>query len=163
MSAKTPKTQISGSVDNNPKSRAWARFFVTSSLLVERVEAALKEAGLPGLAWYDVLWVLEDSEQGKLRLHELATRVVVARYNLTRLADRLESEGLIRREPCAEDRRGAWCVITPAGRAMRKRMWPVYEAQVNVCFGDLITREEAAVMAGALEKVRRHLRGEAQA
>jgi DNA-binding MarR family transcriptional regulator len=162
MSAKPPKTQISGPVENNPKSRAWARFFVTSSLLLERVEAALKEGGLPGLAWYDLLLVLEDSEEGKLRLHELATRVVVARYNLTRLADRLESDGLIRREPCAEDRRGAWCVITPAGRAMRKRMWPVYEAQVNACFSDLITREEATVMAGALEKVRRHLRGEAQ-
>ena len=159
-----PHTQspVSGPVASNPKSRAWARLFVTSSLLVEKVEAALKEAGLPGLAWYDVLWVLESSEQGQLRLHELAARVVVARYNLTRLADRLENEGLITRKPCEEDRRGAWCVITQAGRALRKRMWPIYEAQVNTCFSDLITREEAIAMDGALEKVRRHLRGEPQ-
>jgi hypothetical protein len=73
-----------------------------------------------------------------------------------------ELGAIVRREPCAEDRRGAWCVITPAGRALRKRMWPVYEALVNACFGDLITREEAMVMAGALEKVRRHLRGDGQ-
>ncbi|MFM9969892.1 MAG: MarR family winged helix-turn-helix transcriptional regulator [Burkholderiales bacterium] len=146
--------------DVNPKSRAWARLFVTSALLVEKVEAALKQAGFPSLAWYDVLWVLEDSEEGRLRLHDLAARVVVARYNLTRLADRLEAEGLITREPCEEDRRGAWCVITPTGRALRKRMWPAYEAQVNESFSNLITREEATVMAGALEKVRRRLRGE---
>lgn len=156
----TTKNIVSGPIESNPKSRAWARFFVTSSLLVERIEAALKDAGLPNLAWYDVLWVLEDSAEGQLRFHELAARVVATRYNLTRLADRLESEGLIRREPCAEDRRGAWCVLTPAGRALRKRMWPVYEAEVNACFSDLITREEASVIAGALEKVRRHLRGE---
>jgi DNA-binding MarR family transcriptional regulator len=116
----------------------------------------LKELKLPS----NVLWVLENSEHGQLRSHELAERVVAARYNLTRLADRLEREGFISREPCAEDRRGAWCVITPAGRALRKRMWPIYEAQVNACFGDLITQEEAVIMDGALEKVRRHLRGE---
>jgi DNA-binding MarR family transcriptional regulator len=154
------KATTSSLVASNPKSRAWARLFVTSSLLFERVETALKAAKLPGLAWYDVLWVLENSEHGQLRSHELAERVVAARYNLTRLADRLEREGFISREPCAEDRRGAWCVITPAGRALRKRMWPIYEAQVNACFGDLITQEEAVIMDGALEKVRRHLRGE---
>lgn len=147
---------------DEPKRRAWARLYVTSSLLMERVETALKNAGLPGLAWYDVLWVLDDSAQGQLRFHELAQRVVLARYNLTRLADRLEDEGLIMRKPCEEDRRGAWCAITPAGRALRKRMWPIYEAQVNTYFSDFITREEASVIDGALEKVRRHLRGEPQ-
>ena len=141
------------------KARAWARLYVTSSLLMERVEAALKDAGLPGLSTYDVLWVLEDSG-GRMRLHELASKVVIARYNLTRLADRLESEGLIAREPCEEDRRGAWCVLTPAGRALRRRMWPVYEAQVNEGFANLISRDEANVMAAALEKVRKRLREE---
>lgn len=141
------------------KARAWARLYVTSSLLLERVEAALKNAGLPGLSTYDVLWVLEDSG-GRMRLHELAAKVVIARYNLTRLADRLEADGLIEREPCEEDRRGAWCVLTPAGRALRRKMWPVYEAQVNESFAALITRDDANAIATALEKVRKHLRGE---
>ena len=145
------------SPEADPKSRAWARLFVTTALLMERVEAALKTAGLPSLAWYDVLWVLEEGG-GRLRMHELATRVVLSRYNLTRLADRLEDEGLIRRERSDEDRRGAYCVLTDKGRTLRRRMWPVYKAQVDSAFSERITLEEARTMATALEKVRVHLR-----
>jgi DNA-binding MarR family transcriptional regulator len=141
------------------KSRAWARFFVTSALLLESVETALKDAKLPPLAWYDLLWILENAEGGRLRMHDLAARVVLSRYNVTRLADRMEKEGLIARERCEEDKRGAYCVLTPAGRALRRRMWPVYEGRVDACFGDHITIEEARTLAATLEKVQRHLRG----
>ncbi len=153
MAAKTP----SGS---DPKGRAWARFFVTSALLLDRVESALKAAELPPLAWYDLLWILENAEGGRMRMHDLAARVVLSRYNVTRLADRMESEGLIRREACEEDRRGAYCVLTPAGRALRRRMWPVYKAEIDGCFGDLLTSAEAQALTGMMEKVQRKLRGD---
>jgi DNA-binding MarR family transcriptional regulator len=132
---------------------------VTSALLLESVEAALKDAKLPPLAWYDLLWILENAEGGRLRMHDLAARVVLSRYNVTRLADRMEQEGLIARERCEEDKRGAFCVLTAAGRALRKRMWPVYKGRIDACFGEHITVEEARTLAGALEKVQRHLRG----
>lgn len=154
----SPRNQKS-SVGSDVKARAWARLFVTGALLVERVESALKSADLPALAWYDVLWILE-SAGGRLRMHDLASRVVLSRYNLTRLADRLEAEGLIQRERSAEDRRGAYCVLTPKGEALRRRMWPVYKEQIDACFGDVITLEEARTMTTALDKVRRHLKGE---
>jgi DNA-binding MarR family transcriptional regulator len=145
--------------ESDAKSRAWARLFVTSALLLESVEAALKDAKLPPLAWYDLLWILENAEGGRLRMHDLAARVVLSRYNVTRLADRMEQEGLIARERCEEDKRGAFCVLTAAGRALRKRMWPVYKGRIDACFGEHITVEEARTLAGALEKVQRHLRG----
>jgi DNA-binding MarR family transcriptional regulator len=135
------------------KSRAWARFFVTSALVLEDVEAALKEARLPPLAWYDLLWILENAEGGRMRMHELAGRVVLSRYNVTRLADRMEKEGLIARERCEEDRRGAYCVLTAAGRALRKKMWPVYKGRIDACFGEHITLEEARVLTATLEKI----------
>ncbi len=146
-------------LESDVKSRAWARFFVTSALLLERVEAALKDAKLPPLAWYDLLWILESAEGERLRMHDLAARVVLSRYNVTRLADRMEKAGLIARERCEEDGRGAYCVLTPAGRALRRRMWPVYKGQVDACFGEHITIEEARTLAVTLEKVQRHLRG----
>ena len=144
---------------SDPKGRAWARFFVTSALLLDRVESALKAADLPPLAWYDLLWILENAEGGRMRMHDLAARVVLSRYNVTRLADRMESEGLIRRERCEEDRRGAYCVLTAAGRALRRRMWPVYKAEVDSCFGDVLTIAEAETLIGMLERVQRTLRG----
>lgn len=144
---------------SDPKGRAWARFFVTSALLLDRIESALKAAELPPLAWYDLLWILENAEDGRMRMHDLAARVVLSRYNVTRLADRMESEGLIKRERCEEDRRGAYCVLTPAGRGLRRRMWPVYKAEIDACFGDLLTAAEAQALTGMLEKVQRKLRG----
>ena len=147
--------------ESDPKGRAWARFFVTAALLVDRIESALKAADLPPLAWYDLLWILENAESGRMRMHDLAARVVLSRYNVTRLADRMEQEGVIKRERCEEDRRGAYCVLTPAGRTLRRRMWPVYKAEIDACFGAQLTIEEARTLANMLEKVQRNLRGTA--
>jgi DNA-binding MarR family transcriptional regulator len=158
MAAAKPEKNAS---ESDAKSRAWARLFVTSALLMESVEAALKGAKLPPLAWYDLLWILENAEGQRLRMHDLAARVVLSRYNVTRLADRMEQDGAIKRERCEEDRRGAYCVLTPAGRALRRRMWPVYKSEIDACFGAQLTVEEARALAGMLEKVQRNLRGQA--
>ena len=112
--------------------------FVRATALLERIERALAQAGLPPLAWYDVLWELEKAPERKLRMHDLAERVVLSRSNLTRLADRVENAGLLAREACPNDRRGNFCVITDAGRAMRKKMWPIYRDQIALLLSDLI-------------------------
>src|SRR3981189_2373699 len=94
------------------KMSAWALLLSANSSRLERIETSLAAADLPPLAWYDVLWELEKAPDGRLRMHEIADHTVLSRSNLTRLADRLENAGLIEREICADDRRGAYCVIT---------------------------------------------------
>ena len=136
----------------DPKGHAWAVLLTAHATLVERIEEALAEAELPPLAWYDVLWELEKAEGGRLRMHELARRVVLTRSNLTRLADRLEHAKLIERADTPHDRRGYDCVITRAGLAMRKKMWPAYKAQIERLFSRHITVEEARVIADALAR-----------
>jgi DNA-binding MarR family transcriptional regulator len=137
------------------KGHAWALLLSTHAALVARVEAALAAAGLPPLEWYDVLWELEKADDGRLRMHDLARRVVLSRSNLTRLADRLADEQLIVREPCPEDRRGAYCVITAAGRALRRRMWPIYREAIDARFARHLSDAEAGAMSAALERVLR--------
>src|SRR5262249_42926394 len=134
----------------DPKGHAWALLLAAHATLVEKIEAALSEAGLPPLAWYDVLWELEKAEGGKLRMHELARRVVLSRSNLSRLADRLEGAGLIAREDTPGDRRGYHCVITRAGLATRKKMWPVYRSEIERLFSKHLTLDEARAMGDAL-------------
>jgi len=136
--------------DNDPKGHAWAVLLTAHSALIEKIEAALAQAKLPPLAWYDVLWELEKAEGGRLRMHELARRIVLSRSNLTRLADRLEDAKLIEREDTPHDRRGYHCVITRAGLAMRKKMWPVYKAEIERLFSRHITVEEARTIGDAL-------------
>jgi DNA-binding MarR family transcriptional regulator len=142
----------------DPRQRAWARFVVAQALLVERIEAAFAEAGLPSLDWYDLLWVLERAEHGRLRMADLAEQAVVSRSNVTRLADRLEKAGLVQRMNCPLDGRSTFCVITDKGRALRARMWAVYHRQIDVLFGQHLSAREAKELAAMLERIISSLR-----
>jgi DNA-binding MarR family transcriptional regulator len=131
------------------KAHAWAVLLTAHATLIERVEAALAAAGLPPLAWYDVLWELEKAD-GRLRMRELGERVVLSKSNVSRLADRLEAAGLVERRDAADDGRGYDLALTRAGRAMRKRIWPVYEAQIEALFSRHLSLEEARALGEAL-------------
>jgi DNA-binding MarR family transcriptional regulator len=135
-----------------PKGSVWALFLTAHAVVVEAIEVRLARAGLPGLAWYDVLWALERAGDRRLRMRELAELTVISRSNLTRLVDRLESAGLVVRERAQEDRRGAFAVISAQGRALRRKMWPVYAAAIKDLFEDRLTEREAAVMGDALRR-----------
>ena len=138
---------------DDPKGRAWALLLGAHARVVEAIEADLAAADLPPLTWYDVLWGLEKAAAGRLRMHELAHRIVLSRSNLSRLADRLEAAGLIVRKDSAEDGRGYDLSITRAGRAMRKRMWPIYAAAIERLFAQHVTADEARIMVESLGRV----------
>jgi len=144
--------------ETDAKAHAWAVLLTAHARLVERIEAALAAAQLPPLGWYDVLWALESAAGRQLRMHELAEHVVLSRSNLTRLADRLQDAGLIERTAAAEDRRGAYCVITAAGRVLRRRMWPVYQDAVERYFGAHISEKEATQVGEILARIARAVR-----
>lgn len=127
--------------------RAWARLIRAQQVLLERVEADLKAAGLPPLAWYDVLLELRRAARGQLRQYEIGERVLLSKYNVSRLLDRLEAEGLLTREPCAEDRRGANVAITREGRAAVRKMWPVYARGIEQYFASRFSRQELEQLA----------------
>jgi len=137
----------------SPGLHAWALFLATHATLIEKIEAALAAAELPPLAWYDVLWELEKAQDGKLRMSDLAHAIVLSRSNLTRLIDRLEDAKLTARERCADDRRGAFAVLLPAGREMRRRMWPVYRREIEALFASHLAPKEAEAMSAMLTKV----------
>jgi DNA-binding MarR family transcriptional regulator len=131
---------------------AWRALLRGQAVLVEEVERELAAEGLPPLGWYDVLTEL-DKAGGRLRIHELADAVILSRSGLSRLLDRLEAAGLLRREPHENDRRGAYAAITPAGRKMLARMWPVYERCLAEHFAPQVGSEEARAIRSALDRV----------
>lgn len=112
----------------------WFSFVRSHRALIREIERRLAQADLPAYAWYDALWGVESGKGGTRRMHELADAIVIERYNLTRLVDRLEHEGLVVRARSPEDGRAAYVTITDKGRALRKRMWKIYEAAVNELF-----------------------------
>jgi DNA-binding MarR family transcriptional regulator len=112
----------------------WFSFVRTHRLMIREIERRLAAACLPAYAWYDTLWALETGPGGTRRMHELADALAIERYNLTRLVDRLEQEGLVIRARSAQDGRAAFASITREGRALRKKMWKVYQATVAELF-----------------------------
>ncbi|MFZ5503502.1 MAG: MarR family winged helix-turn-helix transcriptional regulator [Pseudomonadota bacterium] len=137
-----------------PHFLAWARLLRVHQVLLEKVQADLSAAGLPPLEWYDLLLELDMAEGNRLRMYDLGERMVLSRSNLTRLCDRLEKEGLISREQCAEDRRGLFAALTRAGAELRLAMWPVYKRSVEQHFSAHLSEAEADELAAILLKVR---------
>jgi DNA-binding MarR family transcriptional regulator len=96
--------------------RAWRGLLRVHSRMVKALDAELEgEHGL-AVTSYEVLMYLADSPEGRMRMHDLASSVLLSRSGLTRLVDRLEREKLIKRESCDTDARGAFAVLTAAGR-----------------------------------------------
>lgn len=132
---------------------AWRKFLVAHVVLIEQIEQDLAQAALPPLSWYDVLFTLSEAPEQRLRLHELAQAVLLSRSNLTRLVDRLEVAGLIQREQCPSDRRGAFAVITDEGGKMLDRMWTVYRQAIEKYFACHLDANEAKFLVIILNKL----------
>jgi len=96
---------------------------------------------------------LYEAPDRRLRMHELAQRVVLSRSGLTRFVDRLETEGYLTRERSGTDRRGAYAVITERGIAALRQAWPVYARGISQYFAQWLTAEEAEVLGSALERI----------
>ena len=132
---------------------AWIALMRAQRRAMSLVEARLKEAELPPLSWYDALWELEKAGQQGLRPFELERALLFEQYNLSRLAERLVSAGLVERCECPNDRRGQVLKITPEGRALRDRMWAVYGHAIAKVVGARLGAGEAEALAALLRKL----------
>lgn len=132
---------------------AWANLVRTGSTVMQRVEEDLKRQGYPPIAWYDVLWELDKTPEGVLQQGDVQARVLLAQYNFVRLLDRVERAGLIRRVPCRVDGRSNVLHLTEAGRALRRSMWPAYDASIAENLGAHLSAEDAGTLAILLSKL----------
>ena len=152
MSSRPPPT---GPMPSPAAVRAWVNLMRAQRLALANIEHELKAAGLPPLGWYDVLLELVRSENGKLRPYEIEERILLEQHNLSRLLDRMEKQGLVRREAFEEDGRGRWVVVTDAGRAMQSRMWSVYGPAIQKHVGTKLGKASAAQLADLLATLAR--------
>jgi len=138
---------------SEPVTRAWIGLMRARETVLGAIERDLKAAGCPPLAWYDVLLELVRAPEGRLRPFEIEKATLLAQYNLSRLLDRLEREGLVTREPCDDDGRGQWAVITDEGRAAQARTWKVYAKSIQKHVGDRLDDKAAATLADLLGRL----------
>lgn len=132
---------------------AWAGLLRTSKTFARTVEQALKRAGLPPLAWYDVLYLAGLAGEKGVRPFELEDGMLLEQYNISRLLQRMEDEGLVERVECPEDGRGQVVRMTAAGRVMRRRLWAVYGRCIHELVGEKLSGPETEQLSRLLAKL----------
>jgi DNA-binding MarR family transcriptional regulator len=131
----------------------WRTFLRTHAGVMRELERELVAAtGMP-LGWYDVLLQLAEAPERRLRMAELADRVLLSRSGLTRLIDRLQAEGLVRREPSPDDARGTYTVLTRQGMQRLRTAAPVHLAGISRHWLAYFTDDELRLLADLLGRV----------
>lgn len=138
--------------------RVWRTFLLGSARLNDRLDADLHGSGLD-LPEYEILVVLEESPDRRLRMSELAAAVHQSRSRLTHTVARMEKAGLVERANCPTDRRGVWAQLTDAGFEVLRETSPGHVAAVRRNLVDVVSpadwealgRVFAAVLAVADE------------
>lgn len=133
--------------------RAWRAYLRGSRMLELALDRDLGRFGTQ-LSEYEIISMLSEAPQGRLRMSALAELVVQSRSRVTHTAARLERRGWVRREPCLDDRRGVELVLTDEGRAAVEEMAPGHVASVRTHLIDLMTPEEFAALGRAMSHVR---------
>jgi DNA-binding MarR family transcriptional regulator len=133
--------------------RVWRTFITAHATVIDLIERELAEAGELPLSSYDVLLALVEAPNRRLRMHELAQAVVLSRSGLTRLVDRLEQEGLLRRDRSGPDRRATYAVLTLKGLRAFRQAWPIYQRGIIKHFVELLSEEEMRVMTEGFEQL----------
>jgi DNA-binding MarR family transcriptional regulator len=141
--------------------RAWRGYMRMRTLLHAQILRDLaREADLSGPD-YDVLSNLSEADGRRSRLGDLAARMAWSNSRLSHHITRMEQRGLVTREDCASDGRGAFVVLTDAGFRAIEAAAPGHVASVRRYFVEPLTREQLEALAEISQTVVRRLGGEA--
>lgn len=110
------------------------------------------------VAWVGVMIALARSPERRLRMTELARDLTMSTSGLTRLIDRIEAAGYVRREACPEDRRGLWAVLTDDGFRVLGEVAPAHLDDVEELVAGALGPHELVQLTDLLRRVRDHVR-----
>lgn len=132
--------------------QVWRRWLAVNAALPAVLHRDLQESGL-SLPDFEVLVHLTDTAEGRLRVTDLADVLRWERSRLSHHVKRMAARALVRREECPEDKRGAFVVLTPAGRAAIQTAAPSHAATVREVVFAPLTAEELDSFGAITEKV----------
>lgn len=138
---------------HDPRLATWRTFLRAHARVVRELERELQADQGMALSDYDVLVQLAAADERRLRMSELAERLLLSRSGATRLVDRLVADGLVERLVCESDRRGQWASLTDAGRDRLRQASPTHLSGVERHFLERFSPEELPALEGMLERV----------
>jgi DNA-binding MarR family transcriptional regulator len=138
---------------SDPEQRAWRGLLQMTTRLEAELNRELQEASGLSLADYDVLVPLSEQPQGRLRVFELASALGWERSRLSHHLARMQRRGLLVREDCPTDRRGAFVVLTDQGRTAIEQAAPAHVETVRRLVFEGLTDEQVRSLQTLTESV----------
>jgi DNA-binding MarR family transcriptional regulator len=137
--------------------RAWRSFVAMQEGLGEFLDRQLRSRCGLSSADFRVLAHLSESSEGRLRSFELAHLLRWEKSRLSQHLGRMQTRGLVSRERCLDDRRGAVVAITSRGRELIEAAAPQHVADVRAVVIDHLSATELATLTAVSDKVRERL------
>ena len=133
--------------------RTWRAFLSANMQLLERLDHELQQRSHISLTDYEILSELDAAPGQRLRMSDLAERVLVSRSRLTYRVDRLAEVGYVTRQECEDDRRGLFAILTDVGSDALEAAKPGHTNDIRTWFFDLIDLEELQVMSRVMSRM----------
>lgn len=138
---------------------SWRAYIEGSLRLITRLEDDLRAATGLSLADYHVLVLLSEAPRRRLRMGELADRLVYSPSRLTYQISAMQRRGLVARESCPQDRRGSHAVLTATGLEVLRASVPHHVASVRRHFLDDLDDDEIDYLGRVFTRLGQRLRG----
>lgn len=132
---------------------AWGGFLQAHAAIARGLDADLRAAHNLPLSEFEVLLWLANRPCGRMRMSALADSVLLSPSGVSRAVERLEARGLVRRDRCAEDRRGAFAVLTEHGITMVREAGATHAAGIRERFLNRLTEDERQTLAGIWQRL----------
>jgi DNA-binding MarR family transcriptional regulator len=138
----------------------WRAFLTAHALVSRRLDDDLRAEHQMTLAEYAALLQLAEAPGRRLRMNQLADSIVLSRSGVTRLIDRLVTDGLVARSQCSSDGRGAEAVLTEPGVARLRDASRTHLRGIETYFLDSIAATDLAAIERSLGAVGRKVRSD---
>jgi DNA-binding MarR family transcriptional regulator len=133
----------------------WRAFVESSWALHTRLEDELRAATGLSMSDYHVMVVLSEAPERRVRMGELANRLVFSPSRLTYQISSMVKRGLVRKQSCPDDGRGQEAALTDAGMAALVAAAPLHLETVRDCFIDRLDGDELAVIGRVFARIRK--------
>lgn len=132
------------------RAQGWCTLAALHNRIEDRLERALQASHELSVREYSVLLTLSSQQEHHLRMNQLADAVVLSQSATTRLVNRLEDRGLLRRYLCPTDRRGIYTEVTEAGFALLAAARPINDGELERALAEAEQNPEFAPLVRAL-------------
>ena len=152
-----------GMSPRDPRLGPWRAFLTAHALVTRRLDEDLRTEQQMTLAEYEALLHLAQAPEQRLRMNQLADRIVLSRSGVTRLIDRLVADGFVARSQCSSDGRGAEAVLTDVGLDRLRQASRTHLRGIKAYFIDSVADDDLDAIRRSCESVGRRVRADERA